>query len=59
MKIKELIERLAKFDPDTDVVIVDADTGWYLVIHKVEQETGEPCVVVGGNYRDQYELAGE
>lgn len=49
MKVEELVEKLQQFDQELEVVIDDADTGWWLDIRDVDQPTTDR-VLIGGNY---------
>lgn len=39
MTAAELIAALQRLDPETEIVIVDADTGWLMHPHLEEQDT--------------------
>jgi hypothetical protein len=48
LNVRELIEKLQKFDPETPVRIWDADTGWALNVEIVDTKDG--VVRVAGTY---------
>jgi hypothetical protein len=57
MKVKELIEKLQRLDPEMHVVIRDADTGWCLDLTQFREgvltNAGTPWALsLGGDYDD-------
>lgn len=49
MKVKELIEKLEKFDPEQEVVLQYDESGWYGT-DSVTEETGEEDTLVSINW---------
>jgi len=53
MKVSELKTILESLDQNLDIVVRDADTGWYLNIKEIVDETG--LILIVGSYEDRYE----
>lgn len=53
MTVKELMHELAKYGDDMPVVILDADTGSYLLNIKTVEKCNDHIEIEGG-YDDQY-----
>jgi hypothetical protein len=54
MTVGELIDKLSSLDPASEVVILDADTSWYLHIESVVKYKTDPVTIRGG-YGNQYD----
>jgi hypothetical protein len=54
MKVKDLIRFLKAYDPESDIVIRDADTGWQLLIIEIIQINSDSPVELSGSYNKQY-----
>lgn len=55
MTVGGLMDALALFSRDTEVVIYDADTSWWLAVQEVrsERHEGREIVVVAGDYHNE------
>lgn len=54
MNVGGLLDALALFSRDQEVVIEDADTSWLLAVQEVriERHEGKELVVLGGDYHE-------
>lgn len=59
MKVKELIQFLKAYDPESDIVIRDADTGWKLLIQEIVQIYPYEPIELSGSYNHQYKNLNE
>jgi hypothetical protein len=54
MKVKDLIRFLKVYNPESDIVIRDADTGWKLEIQEIIQINLDCPVELSSSYNKQY-----
>jgi hypothetical protein len=53
MTLKEFKKKLSQYPDDLEVIIEDADTGWYLRLSEINLEKEYRYLILCASYRDE------